>query len=40
VYQEAAARFDPAEMKRRKESQQQGYTTNEVVNHLKSLDSA
>jgi hypothetical protein len=40
VYQDAAARFDPVEMKRRRESQQQGYTTNEVLNHLKSLDSA
>ena len=40
VYQETAAQFDPAEMKRRKTSQQQGYTTSEVLTHLGKLGSA
>jgi hypothetical protein len=40
AYQDAAAHFDAAEMKRRKESRQQGYSTSEVLAHLKSLEPA
>ena len=38
LYLEAARQFDVEEMKRRKESGQKGYTTREVLEHLKSLE--
>jgi hypothetical protein len=37
AYAEAAAHFDPAEMKRRKSSNEREYSTAEVLEHLKSL---
>jgi hypothetical protein len=40
VCHEAAAQFDPQEMKQRKESHQRGYTTGEVLAHLRTLESA
>ena len=38
VYAQAAAHFDPDEMKQRKLSNQQGRTTNEVLSRIVSLD--
>ena len=38
VYSQAAAQFDPEEMKRRKESSEKGQTTAEVLAQLKSLE--
>jgi hypothetical protein len=37
TFAEAAARIDPEELKRRKESQEREYTTAEVLEHLKTL---
>ena len=37
LHAQAAARIDPTEIKRRKESERQGHTTREVFEHLKSL---
>jgi hypothetical protein len=34
VYAEAAAHFDPAEMQRRKQSNEQGRTTSEVLSRI------
>ena len=36
AYSQAAAHFDPEEMKRRKASNEQGCTTNEVLNRIAS----
>jgi hypothetical protein len=36
-YAEAGARIDAAEIERRKQSKEKGYTTKEVFEHLKSL---
>lgn len=38
LYRDAAAHLDPDEMKRRKESGAKGFTTNEVLEHLKSTE--
>ncbi len=38
AYAQAAAHFDPEEMKRRKHSNERGLTTAEVLDHLKSLE--
>ena len=40
LYQEAATQFDPDEMKRRKKSVEKGYTTQEVLDHLKTLETS
>jgi len=40
MYVEAAAHFDPDEMKRRKESNTKGSTTSEVLDRIKSLEQA
>jgi hypothetical protein len=38
AYAEAAAHFDPAEIKRRKESEEPGRSTAEVLSRLKGLE--
>lgn len=38
LYLQAAAHFDHLEMKQRRASRQQGYTTPEVLEHLDSLE--
>jgi hypothetical protein len=38
LYRQAAAHFDPAEMKRRKQSEQRDFTIDEVLQHLASLE--
>ena len=38
LYRDAAAHLDPDEMKCRKESGAKGFTTNEVLEHLKSIE--
>jgi hypothetical protein len=38
LYAQAAARIDPDEIKRRKESGGRTYTTQEVLDHLRSLE--
>lgn len=35
---EAAALFDPDELERRKQSKERGYTIDEVMEHLRSLE--
>ena len=37
LYAKGAARIDPAEIERRKQSKEKSYTTKEVFEHLKSL---
>jgi hypothetical protein len=38
LYVQAAAHFDPHEIQRRKESEQQDFTLAEVLEHVKSLE--
>ena len=38
AYSQAAARFDAEEMRRRKQSGENGLTTEEVLRHLESLE--
>ena len=38
LYQRAVAKFDRDEMNRRKETGEKGFTTEEVVDHLESLE--
>ena len=38
LYREAAARFEPEQMQQRKDSGAKGFTTAEVLEHLKSLE--
>lgn len=40
LYREAASHFDAEEMKRRKQSGAKGYSTREVLEHLRSLETA
>lgn len=40
LYRLAAAHFDPAELKRRKADGTAGFTTPQVLDHLKSLERA